>query len=313
MYLPIVGLAWLLIVGGYDLLGALAARSGQPARTLWRAAAGVAVVWIVLLGTATVQRNAVFADGFRFAEDNALKAPQHWRAQYGYGEALMKRNRPDDAIAAYEEALRLNPDQGSARIALGGLYMQRKRYDDAERVLEPATKHSEESVVAAALQNLSYVYQSRGDLDRAETALLGALKLKPQWTATQRQLGGVYSRKKAWGTAAHYYNEAVKADPRLRGQVAGPAATANFQAGVQLVGEQKYKVAIPWFERALEYDPKLWRARGYVAYIASLGGDWTRAEAELQRVQREQPGNAWTTTALDQVRQRQPIASPPPA
>ncbi len=313
MYLPIVGLAWLLIVGGYDLLAVLAARSRQAPRTLRRAAAGVAVVWIVLLGTATMQRNAVFADSFRFAEDNALKVPEHWRAQYAYGEALMKRGQQDQAIAAYEEALRLNPDQGSARIALGGLYMKQKRLDDAERVLEPATKHAEESVVAAALQNLAYIYQTRGENDRAEAALLRVTQLKPQWTSVQRQLAGIYSRKENWIAAAKTYNDAIKADPRLRSQVAAPAAVANFKAGILFADQRRFDVAMNLFDQALDYDSTLWRARGYIAYVATVTGDWTRAESEIQRIEREHPGDPWTATALGRVQEGLPVLPPPPA
>ena len=311
MYLPIIGLAWLVIVGGADLLAALAARTGQAASTLWRAGAVAAGVWILLLGIATMQRNEVFADSFRFAEDNALKAPQHWRAQYQWGEALMKAQKPDDAILAYEEAIRLNPNQGSARIALGSLYLQRKRLDDAERVLEPAASQQEESIVAAADQNLAYIYQTRDELDRAEEALLRSLELKPKWTSTRRQLAGVYSRKGFWMPAARYYNEVLRADPRMKSQIAGPAATANFKAGIQLTGEQKFEGATKLLNQALELDPTLWRARGYLAYIAASQEDWPRAESELNRIEREHPGEPWTAQSLQGVREGYPITPPP--
>ena len=166
MYLPIVGLAWLLIVGGYDLLGC-AGGAQRPAGAHAVARGG--------RRGGRVDRAARHRDGAAQCACSpigfALRRGQRRsrRRSTGarstrYGEALIEAERPDDAIAAYEEALRLNPDQGSARIALGQIYMQQRRYDDAERVLEPATKHSEESVVAAALQNLGYVYQARGDL-----------------------------------------------------------------------------------------------------------------------------------------------------
>jgi tetratricopeptide (TPR) repeat protein len=311
MYLPIIGLAWLVVVGGADLLAALAARSGQAPRTLWRGAAVAAGVWIAALGVATMQRNEVFADGFRFAEDNARKAPQNWRAQYQLGEALRRRSQADDAIVAYEDAIRLNPNQGSARIALGSLYLQRRRYDDAERVLEPAAQQPEESVVAAAEQNLAVVYQTRGDLDRAEKALLRSLALKPQWTSAQRQLAGVYSRKELWLLAARSYADAMRTDPRLRSQLAGPASIASFKAGVQLADARRFPRALEFFNQALDYDPTLWRARGYIAYVAVVEGDWTRAAAELEYIQRRHPGDPWTEDALERVRNGLPIVPPP--
>jgi Flp pilus assembly protein TadD len=311
MYLPIIGLAWLVITGGADLLGLAAARLGRPPRTAWRAGVAVAALWIAVLGIATMQRNAVFADAFRFAEDNARKAPQHWRAQYLYGDALAKKGQIDDAIAAYEEAIRLNPDQGSARIALGSIYLQRRRYDDAERVLEPATRQPEESVVAAAQQNLAVVYQVRGDLDRAEEALLRALELKPQWTSVQRQLAALYARKEFWLPAARYYNDALKANPRLQSQIAKPAAVANFKAGIQLADERQFDWALALFDQALQLDPSLWRARGYIAYVAVMRGDFARAERELLRIDRDHPGDPWTAESLQRARDGLPFVPPP--
>lgn len=312
MYLPVAGLAWLLVVGGADLLALLAARSGQAPRSLWRAGAIALGVWIALLGLATVQRNRVFADPALFVEDNAAKAPRHWRAQYQLGELRLKRGQQDGAIAAFEEAVRLNPDQGSARIALGGIYIKQKRYDDAERVLEPATHLMEESVVAAALQNIAIVYQARDDVPRATAALERTVQLKPQWTVAQRQLAALYARQNRFVLAAKLYDDVLRANPRLREQLAGPASVANFKGGVQLTGEDKRAEALKLLERALELDPTLWRARGYIAYVSVRDGKWPRAVAEVERISREQPNDPWVAETLPRVKDGLPIVPPPP-
>src|SRR5262249_33351951 len=75
MYLPIVGLAWLAIVGGYDLLTQLTAREGRATSGFWRAGAIAAGVWIALLGLATIARNQVMQDPLRLARDDTAKAP----------------------------------------------------------------------------------------------------------------------------------------------------------------------------------------------------------------------------------------------
>jgi tetratricopeptide (TPR) repeat protein len=312
MYLPVAGLAWLLVVGGSDLLAALAARVGQAPRAAWRAGALALGAWIALLGLATVHRNAVYADPFRFAEDNAAKAPGHWRAQYHLGEVLTQRGRQDEATAAYEAAVRLNPDQGSARIALGGVYLAQQRYEDAERVLEPATRLMEESVVAAASLNIAVAHQGRGDLPRAEAALQRTLQLRPKWSAAQRQLAALYARQQRFVPAAKLYDDALRTTPRLRDQLAAPAAIANFRGGVQLTGEDERPAARRLFERALELDPQLWRARGYLAYLAARDGDWPRARAEMERLGREQSGDPWVAESQPRVQDGLPIVPPPP-
>ena len=260
-----------------------------------------------------MQRNAVFADAYRFAEDNVQKTPANWRAQYNWGDVLMKRSRDQEAIAAYEESVRLNPDQGSGRVSLGAIYVQRKRYDDAERVLEPATHHPEESVVAAAQQNISGVYLARGDLARAEQAIVRSLQLKPEWTAVRRQLAALYARQEDWIHAAREYNEVLRLNPRLMPQIGKAAAVANFKAGILFAGDRQFQVASNLFGNALEYDPSLWRARGYLAYVSIHLADWARAERELKQIEREHPGDPWTAEALERVSNLLPIVPPPPA
>lgn len=312
MYLPVIGLAWLLVVGGDDLLAALAARAGQAPGALRRTGAIALGVWLALLGLATVHRNTVFADPLLFAEDNVRKVPGHWRAQYQFAETLAQRGQQAEATAAYEEAVRLNPTQGSPRVALGGVYLRAKRYDDAERVLEPATHLLEESVVAAASLNLAGVYQARGEPARAQAALERTLQLRPQWTAAQRQLAALYVRDNRFVEAAKLYDDALRANPRLRGQLAGQAAAANFKGGVQLADLDKRAQAIALFERALTLDPRLWRARGYIAYVSVRDGKWPRAVEEVERIGRERPDDPWVRETLPRVKDGLPIVPPPP-
>lgn len=312
MYLPIVGLAWLIIVGGHDLLGRLARRRGQSPAGWWRLAAGAAALWIALLGAATIARNAVLADPLALAEDNAAKAPNHWRPRYALGEALLANKRPDEAIAALEEAVRLNPDQGAARVTLGSLYIQRRRFDDGERVLEPALWMMEESIVAAAAQNLAVIHQARGELDRAEDLLLRAVELKPQWTSAQRQLAGVYARKEFWLPAARYYNDALRANPRLRDRFGAPAAIANYEAARQLSNEGRTEAALALLREALDYDPGLVRARRYYAYVLSRAGDFAAVLANLDQADRAQGADAWSGESRARAEQGLLLYPPPP-
>src|SRR6185369_4082599 len=150
MYLPIVGLAWLVIVGGYDLIGWVAERRHESPVRLRRAAVLAAAVWIALLGIATTTRNNVMQDPIALWADTAAKSPQNWRAHSSYAEALLEVGRNDEAMRALEESVRLNPDVGSSRVELGQLYLRAGRLDDAEAVLLPATDQLEESVAAAA-------------------------------------------------------------------------------------------------------------------------------------------------------------------
>ena len=309
MYLPIVGLAWLLVVGGYDLCAPLAARCGWRLDSLRGAALGGLLLWVAGLSLATVARNAVFSDALRLAEDTAAKVPQHWRAFSQLGDALLDRQRADDAIAAYETALRLNPQQGAARVSLGSQYVRRRQWDEAARVLEPAAAMQEISVVAAASLQLASVYQGRGDLTSAEHALVRAGQLQPKWATVNRQLAALYARQRRWAEAAQRYQQAIDASPQQRAALSPPAAEAYLQAA--LAPEVPPAVALRQLDAALALQPGLPRAREWQVVLAARGGDWARAASELATLARERPSDAWVVESQRRVAARQPLEPPP--
>ena len=153
MYLPIVGLAWLVIVGGYDLLGWVAVRRGRDVRARCGAPApSAAAAWIVAARhrDGGAQRRHAGSDRAG-GRGRRAKAPQQLARAVAYAEALIDAGRPDDAMRGPRGGAASQSGQSARRASqLGELYLRAGRLDDAERVLEPATEELEESVVAAA-------------------------------------------------------------------------------------------------------------------------------------------------------------------
>ena len=312
MYLPLVGLAWLAVVGTYDLLGYIAARRGHSPRPLWRAGAVAAGIWIALLGLATIERNAVLADPLQLAADSAAKAPGNWRAQYALGDALAQRQRGDEAIAALEDSIRLDPRQGAPRVQLGNLYLQRHRLDDAERVLAPATQLLEQSVVAAAYVQLAAVQQARGAFDIAALDLREALALQPEWTSARRQLASIYTRQGLWFSAAGEYGKIAEGNPQLAASVAPQAAQASYLAARTFQEGGRSTAAESMLRTALSYRPHWPAAQHYLAYVLAARGASAEAEQELQRAAAAAPGDASIAENLQRVRAHEPLVEPPP-
>jgi len=87
--------------------------------------------------------NAWFCLGTAYANfnrhDDAIDAyhqalridPEMPNAWYNLGHAYYRLNRHDDAIVAYRLALRINPEMASAWYNLGAVYAKLNRYDDA--------------------------------------------------------------------------------------------------------------------------------------------------------------------------------------
>lgn len=310
MYLPIVGLAWLVVVGGYDLLGWVAARSGREAAALRRAAAAAAAVWIVLLGIATMVRNGVMQDPIALAADTIAKAPDNWRGHATYAEVLIDAGRNDEAMRALEDALRLNPKIGSPRVQLGQLYLRAGRLDDAEAVLKPATEELEESVAAAAYMQLGMVYERRGDMPKTVEMLRAALRRKPDWSQVQAELGAAYARAGFWYGAAGHYNSALRLNSRLLPRIGNAAADANLRAAANQLEEGHPGTAEALLAYALNYRPTDLTVRHYLALVYAENGQWERALGQLEALKQSLPGDTVLLDNIERARRREPLVPP---
>jgi tetratricopeptide (TPR) repeat protein len=310
MYLPIVGLSWLIVVGGFDALGWLAARVQRRADTLRRVGAAAAGVWIALLGVATIARNRVLQDPVALAADSLEKAPQNWRAHSAYGEAMLDAGHTDEGVRALEEAIRLNPDIGSARVELGQIYLKARRLDEAEAVLRPATNAMEESVAAAAHVQMAQVAYARGDLRAATWELQQALSLKPNWDQAHRQLAHVYARLGLWFSSAGEYQKLLQIKPQLANDVAAQAALVHYNAGRGFQARNQTGGAVTMLRGALRFRPNWAAAHHYLAYLLAANGEWSEAERELGQI--PPSDDPLAAADLQRVRDRQPLSPPPP-
>ena len=313
MYLPLVGLAWLTVVGAHDALRALAARRGAADRVPWRAAAGAAALWVVALGALTVARNSVYRSELRLDADSAAKAPGNWRAQFNYGSDLVRAGRADEAVPHLQEAVRLAPEMGTPRVQLGSIYLQKGRLDEAEAVLEPATKVLEESVVAAAYRQIGFIRQSRGDLDGALAAYGRALDLKRDWGVVNRQMARIHASRGEWGYAANHYNDLIERDPKMGAGVRVQAAEANFHAGVGMLEYGDHEHAVDFLEHAVRLRPEDAAAHHYLAVALSRLGRWDEAKEQLELAARYDPDDFLVYKNLLRARLHRWLLAPPAA
>jgi tetratricopeptide (TPR) repeat protein len=311
MYLPIVGLAWLVIVGGYDLLGWVAERRHENAGRLRRIGAALAVVWIVLLGVGTLMRNRLMQDPIALGADTVAKAPGNWRSHTSYAEALLAAGRNEEAMGALEESVRLNPQVGSARVQLGQLYLRAGRLDDAEAVLRPATQQLEESVAAAAYLQLGAVYERRGKSAEAVDMLREAVQRKPGWANLQAQLAAAYMRVGFWYGAAGHYNTALELNSRLLPQLAPAAAKANVRAARNQLEEGQPDMAEHLLQETLRYQPGDLTARHLLAVVYARLDRWDQAQAQLEALKQSLPDDALLLDNLRRAHDHEPLVLPP--
>ncbi|HEX3353394.1 MAG TPA: DUF3857 domain-containing protein [Terriglobales bacterium] len=91
--------------------------------------------------------------------------------------ALNRLHRPDDAIRAWQELLKLTPADHDATAVLGNLLASQKRFAEAIPLLESAAKESPDN--AAMQMSLGNAYLLSGSEEKGMSAFNQALKLSP--------------------------------------------------------------------------------------------------------------------------------------
>lgn len=153
---------------------------------------------------------------------NFEAAGQQWRALsaqlptspgycFNLGAALHRQGKLDEAIACYEDALRLDPVHVRAHINLGNALLQRDRVQEAIVHLQAALRI--EPLDAAAQNNLGAALLRAGQFVRAEEAFRAALRLEPGYTDARANLGAVLVEQGQMDTAIDEFRQATSSSP----------------------------------------------------------------------------------------------------
>jgi len=174
MYLPLVAPLVLLVAGAR----CAARRLAPGASWLPAALAGAAALAAGLL---TVRRNQDYRDPVRLYAQAVAHAPHHARAHLHLGTELLDAGRLDEAIAALEEGLRLEPGSVYGHLNLGKAYLQRGDLARALPRLELAAELEDDPRVQDTLGGALLL---AGDAPRALAALERALAANPGFAPT---------------------------------------------------------------------------------------------------------------------------------
>jgi FkbM family methyltransferase len=180
---------------------------------------------------------------------------------------LAMQGKLEEAIAHFEQALRLNPDYAEGHSNLGNVYYFQRRYHAAvtcyERALrlepnfpvaqnnlgtalsclgryEEAAAHcrsalSSQPDYAEAHSNLAIALKGQGQLDEAISHYQEALRLKPDYAEAHNNLGLALTDRGEWDAAVACYHEALRLKPDY--------ADAYYNLGSALAKLEKWEEA----------------------------------------------------------------------
>lgn len=132
--------------------------------------------------TAEVAIGAFKLANFRLAERYFQQAlahdPNNFRANYGYGLALVDRHRYRDALPYLLQAVKVNPADENARLTLGALYQDAMNLPAARDVYQALLAQDPHNT--KVLNNLGLLEIDLRDYAQARAHLTEYLKLAPQ-------------------------------------------------------------------------------------------------------------------------------------
>jgi serine/threonine protein kinase/Tfp pilus assembly protein PilF len=242
-----------------------------------------------------------------------LQPPQHQQAVGYYRAALAVRESPgvylnlgkcllhcgadDEAIAAFEQAIRLKGDYAEAYYNRGLALGLKDRRDDAIASYKEAVRLKPNFVRAHYW--LGTELRKKGRLDEALAELNEAIRLKPDYAEAHRELGVTYWYKNRPEEATAAFQKAVHFKPDF--------AEAHRDLGLVLRKNGQSQEAIDAFKAAIRHKPDY--ADAYINLGTELGkkGRLAEAVAALDEAIRIVPGSvpAWTNrgTAHQALRQ----------
>jgi tetratricopeptide (TPR) repeat protein len=203
MYLALAVPLVLLVAG----LAALCTRLAPRAKGVAPALTGLAVL---VASAATVRRNQDYREPVRLFEKAVRVAPHHARAHLQLGTELLEVGRLEEAIAAAQTGLRLEPENGFGYLVLGKAYLLREEYARAVPLLERAAERIDDPRMQDTLGGALYL---AGDPARAAAHLERAHAAHPTYAPTLRRLGEALADAGRPQEARQRYEEALQIDP----------------------------------------------------------------------------------------------------
>ncbi len=247
-------------------LGLQLAKTGQPeAETYLRAAThlrptshaadGLYRAWLSLAEAIEMSKPEEALAAYQQAE---TLQPKQAEPHLSAGQLLEQENKYSDAEQEYKQALALDSRSTDAVMGLANIYMRGRRFPEAEEYLRKLLAVNLES--APVHIQLGRVLAAEGKTDGAILELQAGLKLAPGDDVAQRDLADVYVAAGKNDLAETAYRGLSAAQPN--------DADLHRRLGQALLRQKKFPEAQQEFLSAVKLKPDLGEAYGDLAFAA---------------------------------------------
>ena len=287
---------------------------------------------------ATLRQHEQAIDALTKAADlgreSRAATPDELTATYkALGRAYFRRDRIDDAIAAWEKIAELDPENIFSRIELADLFREQELYSQAIEQHEAIVglKRDDPYRVCLSLREIGKIQEEMGEYDAAIPSYDKALALTGQgnWLRKdiQGRIIGIYAAESDWSGLITYYQKKLTETPNdveLIGLLAlayienqqADEGIAEYRKGLELAptdaglrlnliavfrNTERFEEAAAEYEILSEAQPDDFGIYRELGELYLLLEDEKRAKATYQRMIDRDPDNAGTYLTLAEI------------
>jgi Flp pilus assembly protein TadD len=254
--------------------------------------APLAGVLIFVCTTCTWQQISCWRDSISLWEHEVRVAKNNWAAHSNLGSALQEKGRLDEAVVAFREAIRLNPDLAIPHNNLGFALLKKGPLDDAIAELREAVRLSPS--YCTAYNNLGLALEQQGRLNEAMSAFQQAIRVDPDPPAAHHRLAAVLQSRGRFEYAVSELQEAIRLKPNY--------AEAYNDLGIALGRQGKLAEAAAACREAIHLKPDFSDAYNNLGVALIRQGKVQDAIAAFQEAVRLNPDDARARSNLDRAR-----------
>jgi tetratricopeptide (TPR) repeat protein len=145
--------------------------------------------------------------------------PSLAESRINLGTIYLKKDRIDDAISEFQHAVQINPSEAKAHANLGSAYQKRKWFGDSISEFTAAIRLDPNLIDAYKM--LAETYQEFDRLPEAGTVIVQAIALNPRDATLYCGLGEIYARSDKCDEAVSRYEKAIALKPDFAEAYAG--------------------------------------------------------------------------------------------
>ena len=214
------------------------------------------------------------------------------------GQTYLQAKRYTEALAAYEQAILLNPILAKAHTGRGDAFYGLNRYNEASRAYEEAIRLAPNEPTPRI--GKGNVHKVRGDYLTATQLYDHAIKLDAQCVSAYSNIGDIhytysifFSKPQNLDTnirnnIEQYKEKIIPPSPRMPVQNM-PVRNIHAPQGFQAPDAYHLRLALDAYNTALEIDPDFLPARNGIGKVFIVQQRYSEALAEFQQVVRLDP------------------------